>query len=143
MQQNRAVGIAPQDQVRAALQQGNGNGVCCPPIPATTVCCLPNGKRGHTNETRYHRLRGRCLDPTDPSNYELIEPGTVCRKRRRMNPLNERALKTANRRRNRFVDAVKGSLPDDLAIVNRKTKTPAKGSRRRGRGGGRKRARRC
>ncbi len=139
MQQNRLINLVPQDTVRSALDarmaQAAGVGSCVNGQVVTNACCLPNGKRGHVNETRYHRLRARCLDPSDPGNYELVEPGTVCRKRRRMNPLNQRALKTANRRRNRFVDAVRGSLPDDLAIVNRKSKTPAKGTRRRKRRG--------
>lgn len=69
-----------------------GNGCSCQ--KPCSSCCLPNGRRGKLNKSRYYRF-GDCRRGTGPG---VVEPGTVCIAPRRMNPMNHRAAMRAVRR---------------------------------------------
>lgn len=91
-----------------------------PGAPSTYVAPDGTACRGHLNRTRYYsqRMGG------------LVEPGTVCVKNRRTNPLNPRALSRSMRRLSGFVKATR-SAEKLLTRMARK----AGGGRRSGCGG--------
>lgn len=61
-------------------------------------CCLPDGRIGRPNRSRYFRKLDRCAVSSDPNSYELVNPGDVCVSRRTMNPANPKAARAAIRR---------------------------------------------
>lgn len=93
-------------QVNGRPAQGGVAGVCacgistqaCVEKPCT--CCLPGGRKGVSNRTRYFRKVDRCADSDDPGSYELVQPGTRCVARRSIDPGNSRAARRAVSRLN-------------------------------------------
>ncbi len=93
----------------AVLNGQNGMCACGPRVgaPAPCTCCLPGGGKGVTNKSRYLKLKGKCLDPSNIGNYVVVQPGTKCTKRRQINPANAKAATRAMSRVNRSLSHMK------------------------------------
>ncbi len=116
MQQNRAVGIAPQDQARALLQ--GGNGACPAPVLGGNRRINAAGQQAcpgfHWNESTYTRLGGPCS--SKPAGTVLKGTEQV-KNRRKFNTANGPARKRAIAR----LKASEGDCKDALRAVGYRT----------------------